>query len=421
MKNPGCLFSTYRMVKITLIILAFAGGLVSITPVYGEEDWDEKVQEARLQLKRDPKNTILYEKLGWAYLERYMHAGNRTDGIRAINVFKRFVKLDSKEARAWYGLGVAYYQTGRVDKSGENFKKSIALNGELFQGQIAMGNYYLNKGLYRKAAGHYQKAGKIQPKNQFVYTNLAQLYMAMGNYDKSIYFADKALDINSANVHSNLVKARVFRLQGENEKSAQILKQVLKENPKNPDAVLAMARNYYDMSDYKRAKSYAMNYNTLDQTKGSGFELLANIYKRTSRIAKMKGNVRVAEDLYYKKLVDGSLEFYGPLSWLNSEHNLDSAKSLEYARKYIKLKETDEALIILAWALYKNREFEKALRTCKKAVKLNSRRAGHWYRLGLIHKALNNTPLAKKAFRRALSLGPKTYHEETKAELFALK
>ena len=76
---------------------------------------------------------------------------------------------------------------------------------------------------------------------------------------------------------------------------------------------------------------------------------------------------------------------------------------------------------ILAWALYKNNEFEKALQTCKKAVKLNPRLADYWYRLGMIHKALNNPGQAKKALRRALTLGPKTYHEEAKAELFSLK
>ena len=410
-----------RTVKYALIVAAFAWGLVPTAPVFGEDDWDAKVQEARRQLKRDSKNPLLYEKLGWAYLERYMHAGKKSDGVRAINVFKRFVKIDSKEASAWYGLGVAYYKTGQTGKSGEYFKKAITLDAELFQGQVAMGNYYLNKGMFRKAASHYQKAGKIQPKNDFVYTNLAQLYLTMGNYKKSLFFADKALDINPNNVHTNLVKARVFRYQGKNQKTGKILKRVLKENSESSDIILEMAQNYYDTGDYKRAKSFALKHNTVNETSGNGFELLANIYKRTGRISKMKGNISVAENLYHRKLVEGAVEFYGALSWLNSEHSLDNARALEYARKYVELKETAEALKILAWALYKNEEFEEALQSCKRAVKLNPWLAEHWYRLGMVQKKLNNTAQAKKAFRKALTMGPKTYHEETKAELFALK
>ena len=410
-----------RPLKYALIVAAFAWGLVPTAPVFGEDIWDEKVQEARRQLKRDSKNPLLYEKLGWAYLERYMRTGNKSDGVRAINVFKRFVKIDDKEASAWYGLGVAYYKTGQTGKSGEYFNKAIELDGELFQGQVAMGNYYLNKGMFRKAASHYQKAGAIQPKNQFVYTNLAQLYLAMGNYKKSIYFADKALDIDPNNVHSNLVKARVFRFRGQNQKTGQILKRVLKENSRNSEVIIEIAQNYYDTGDYKRAKSFALRHNTINETSGNGFELLANIYKRTGRISKMKGNISVAEDLYHKKLVAGAVEFYGALSWLNSEYSLDKARALEYAWKYIKLKETAGSLKILAWALYKNEEFKEALQACKRAVKLNPWLAEHWYRLGMIQKKLNNTVQAKKAFRKALTMGPKTYHEETKAELFALK
>ena len=421
MNIPERLPRVSHIKKYALIISAIALALVSFAPAYGEDDLDAKVQEAHNQIKKDSKNPLMYEKLGWAYLERYMQSSNKSDGIRAINVFKRYVKLDSKQARAWYGLGVAYYKTGRINKSEENFRKAIALDENLFQGQVAMGNYYLNKGMFKKAAGHYQKAGKIEPKNQFVYINLAQLYLTMGNYKKSLFFTDKALDIDPKYVHANLIKARVFRFQGKNEKTTKILKQILVDNPQSPDTILEMAQNYFDSGNYNRAKSYALKYNTLELTEGNGFELLANIYKRTGRKAKVKGNIRVAEDLYQIKLVEGAAEFYGALSWLNSEYSLDKAKSLEYARKYLQLKETAEAFKILAWAFFKNNQFKKALLASKMAVKRNPRLAEHWYRLGMVQKKLNNLPLAKKAFRKALTMGPKTYHEEVKAELFALK
>ena len=150
-------------------------------------------------------------------------------------------------------------------------------------------------------------------------------------------------------------------------------------------------------------------------------ELLANIYKKTGRVSKAKGNIRVAEDLYHTRLVDGAVEYYGALSWLNSEYSLDKARALVYARKYLRLKATAEAFKILSWAFYKNNKLEKALRAGKRAVKLNPRLAEHWYRLGVIQKKLNNIAEAKKSFRRALTMGPKTYHEEVKAELFAFK
>ena len=410
-----------RSILTSIYVLTITGVLVTCTSVYGNDELDQKVNEARLELKRDSKNPLLYEKLGWAFLERYMDSGNKSDGVRAVNVFKRFIKLDSSEARSWYGLGVAYYKTGRINKSGENFKKALSIDKNLFQGQVAMGNYYLNKGQFREAAGHYQKAGKIQPKNQYVYTNFAQLYLTMGNYKKSLSFADKALDINPDSVHTNLVKAQVFRYQGKNAQVKEVLTQVLNDDSDNTEANLQMAQNYFDMGDYKKAKSSVVIYNTMDETAGNGFELLAHIYKRIGRTEKMKGNIRVAEDLYHKKLVDGAVEYYGALSWLYSEYDLDKTKALEYAQKYLKLKETAEAYKIMAWAWFKNRDFEKALLACKKAIKINPKLSEHWYRLGIIQKAKNKIDLAKKAFQRALTMGAKTFHEEVKAELFKLK
>jgi tetratricopeptide (TPR) repeat protein len=407
--------------KVVLFVGAILGVVVASTYVYGNDELDQNVKEARLELKRDSKNPLLYEKLGWAFLERYIDSGNKPDGVRAINVFKRFIKLDSGEARAWYGLGVAYYKTGRINKSGENFKKAISIDKNLFQGQVAMGNYYLNKGQFREAAGHYQKAGKIQPKNEYVYTNFAQLYFTMGNYEKSLSFVEKALEINPDNVHSHLVKANVYRYQRKNSLAQEILTQVLDDNLDNSDANFQMAQNYFDMGDYKKAKSVVIEYNSMDETAGNGFELLAHIYKRLGRTDKMKGNIKVAENLYHKKIINGAVEYYGALSWLYSEYDLDKAKALEYAKKYLKLKETAEAYKIMAWAWYKNRGYDKALLACKKAIKINPKLSEHWYRLGMIQKSKQKIGLAKKAFERALTMGTKTFHEEVKGELFKLK
>jgi superkiller protein 3 len=408
-------------IGIYLLILVIMGASDSVIPAYGKDNFDQKVNETRLELKRDSKNPLLYEKLGWAFLERYMDSGSKSDGVRAVNVFKKFVKLDSGEARAWYGLGVAYYRTGRINKAGENFKKSLSIDENLFQGQVAMGNYYLNKGQFREAAGHYQKAGKIQPKNQYVYTNFAQLYLTMGNYKKSLIFAEKALDINPDNVHTNLVKAGVYRFQGKNAQAKEILTRVLDDNSDNSDANFQMAQNYFDMGDYKKAKTLVIEYISMDETAGNGFELLAHIYKRMGRTDKMKGNIKVAEGLYHKKIVDGAVENFGALSWLNSEYDLDKAKALEYAQKYLKLKQTAEAYKIMAWAWFKNRDYDKALLASKKAVKINPKLSEYWYRMGVIQKAKNNYILAKRAFQKALSMGAKTYHEEIKAEMLKLK
>jgi tetratricopeptide (TPR) repeat protein len=408
-------------IKTSIFVFAIIGGVFLFTPAYGVDDLDKKVNEARRELKKDSRNPQLYEKLGWAFLNRYMDSGRKSDGVRAINVFKKFIKLDSDKATAWYGLGVAYFKTGQINKSGESFKKALSIDDNLFQVQIAMGNYYLNKGQFREAAGHYQKAGRIQPKNQYVYTNFAQLYFTMGNYEKSLSFAEKALDINPESSHTNIVRANVYRFQGKNFRAKEILTQVLDENPDDNDANLQMAQNYFDMGDYKNAKELVVEYNSLDETAGDGFELLAHIYKRTGRTAKMKGNIRVAEELYNKKLIDGAVEYYGDLSWLLSEYDIDRSKALEYAQKYLKLKETAEAYKIMAWAWFKNRDYDKALLACKKAIKINPKLSEYWYRLGMIQKSKSKIGLAKKAFKRALTMGPKTFHDEVKAELFKLK
>lgn len=409
---------TFRLLLAVWIIFA---GLVIAVPGYSQNNLDANVEEARGKVRKDPRNPFNYETLGWAYLQRFMEEGNQADANRAIKVFRKYTKLDPKEPHSWYGLGVAYYQSGRIEESGENFGKALSLDRDYFQARIAMGNYFLNKGMFREASGHYQKAAKLESNNQFVYANLAQLYLGMGKYRKSLSFVDKALDIDDSNVHSNLIKAKVYRLQGNNEEALSILKKLRKENPRHSAAVLELAMTFYDMGDNKRAKTFAMKHNTLNPSSGRGFELLANIYKRTGRKAKAKGNIKLAENLYYNKLVGGAKDFYGSLSWIYSEFGINPNKSIDYAQKYLKFKQTDDALQIHAWALYKNEEYDKALKSLRKAIDLNSRLSGHWYRLGLIYKALNNIALSKKAFKKSLTMGPNTWHEEAKAELFALQ
>lgn len=215
--------------------------------------------------------------------------------------------------------------------------------------------------------------------------------------------------------------ARAYRYLGDLKNSVKISEKVLNIDPNDAFAYSDLAKAYYDSGNYDKAIFYATKFIELNPTSGWGYELLAKVYKKQGSKQSMNHSLQKAEDLYNKRLAEGSTSYYRSLSWLYSYYDLDPEKALKYAKEYIKLTKRVRAYDTLAWAYYKNHMYKKALESLTKTIDINPNNAHFWYRLGVIYKSAGNLDSALQAFSKALTLGPKTYHGEAKEELSRMK
>ena len=124
---------------------------------------------------------------GRGYLQEYEKPENID---YAISAFNQALKIDPNYAPAYAGLGNAYWTGFRqfnkgpewVTKASENCQKALALNPNLVQGHVCLGNVLNGTGKYQEAAEQFQQALNAGAHSEEVWRGLADAYTNVGNF-----------------------------------------------------------------------------------------------------------------------------------------------------------------------------------------------------------------------------------------------
>lgn len=159
------------------------------------------------QLKTDPNNFEIYEKLGEAYFNAdrfeaasiayskalslgsrgqtpllfrgisYLSLGNSE---KAIADFDKVLAMDKSDSVAYCNRGIAYSDIGLHENAIEDFSKSIALNGQDAYSFMHRGIEYCTLGVYDKAVNDLTKAIELDPSESEAYEHRAIAYKQLG-------------------------------------------------------------------------------------------------------------------------------------------------------------------------------------------------------------------------------------------------
>jgi serine/threonine-protein kinase len=127
--------------------------------------------------------------VGRGYLQSY----DKAESIEmAIRVFEQAVQTDPTYARAWAGLGDAYwkkYEKTReaewVEKARENCERAVVLDRDLSAARICLGTLADGAGEYEKAAGEFDRALRAEPTNDDAYRGLARAQQHLGKLEEA--------------------------------------------------------------------------------------------------------------------------------------------------------------------------------------------------------------------------------------------
>jgi len=94
------------------------------------------------------------------------------DYKKAIQIFNRIIDLDPKNYRAYYNLGIAYFELKEKKKSLKMFKKALKIKSEYKFAIYNIGLVYESQNKLKKALKYYEKALLIDEK--FSYASIAR-------------------------------------------------------------------------------------------------------------------------------------------------------------------------------------------------------------------------------------------------------
>jgi rhomboid protease GluP len=153
------------------------------------KQFDKSIAELRRALLLDPKNESIAYEVGAVYVDAeqndnakqefdrmlstnpksaYAHYGkgliayDEGDSQTAINEFSGAVELDPKFTQTYYFIGAAQAKLAKYDDAIESMKKSVRLNGDNADTELALADLYRTKGMAKEAQEAMAKAAKLK-------------------------------------------------------------------------------------------------------------------------------------------------------------------------------------------------------------------------------------------------------------------
>jgi tetratricopeptide (TPR) repeat protein len=121
-----------------------------------QKDYVQAIRYFQTALKKDRKNSVLYNKLGLAELKNNDLNAARSD-------FQKAVKRNSKYAEAVNNLGAVDYMKKDFGAAAKNFKKAVALDETRPTFHVNLGAAWFSQKKLERAMAEYTRALELDP------------------------------------------------------------------------------------------------------------------------------------------------------------------------------------------------------------------------------------------------------------------
>ena len=201
--------------KITSLILTEENKISIAEELFVQEDKEEKdsdyVWEAYQKAlyfmdKKEYGKALPYLEIAiktdisslkaWAYFQIGYCYGELKSYTKAIEAFKRAIRIDSNDAISHYNMGLAYLGLNNHIKAIEAYKQAIRLDPDYVAAYYNMGCCYEEIDSYSKAIEAYRQVIRLDPTHVRTYNNLGIIYAKQGFHEDSIEVFKQAIRIN---------------------------------------------------------------------------------------------------------------------------------------------------------------------------------------------------------------------------------
>ena len=147
-------------------------------------------------------NHPIYEKTAEEYTEKGNNNYHKSEFEKAIEAYKKAIKIDPDSDGAHHNIGLAYDNLGKFEKAIEAYKKAIKINPNNDGAYFGMGLAYYNLDKFEEAIEAYKKAIEISPNSDVAYDGMGLAYLKLGKFKETMEAYKKAIDLNPALIHS---------------------------------------------------------------------------------------------------------------------------------------------------------------------------------------------------------------------------
>jgi len=249
----GCLTI---IVLFSMVMPVFAVSYQAYRTLGEEQIKDETYEDALKSLQKayriNPKDVRTIDLIGIAYME----SGSLQ---RAMIRFKKTVMLEPGYFIGFYHMGKLYEKMKNAkEKAVHMYKKAISLNQDFAPAHESLGEIYFEDGSFKKAKIHFEILSKMYPDNTYYMGKLVKCFVNGKNHEKAISVLQILLLKKPAEAKLLNLLAYSLAKQGHLERARKHLRKALELSPtfveamcnlgevESMDGNLENAINYYE-------------------------------------------------------------------------------------------------------------------------------------------------------------------------------
>ena len=378
-------------------------------------DYKKTIQSLEKSVELNPSINNL-KILGW-YLTSL---GDK----RAIEIWKRILKKDSKNCIAYVYLAMEAEKAGNKNKANELFKKAEKYANSLEE-FYELGGIYKRNNYFQKALTFYLKCEEMEYKTHSkLYSEITYCYLKLGEFNKTILYASKALHVDPNNDYAKYTLLQCTEAQI----NTSLLNDLLEKYPETCLSYILCAQNYKN-NDYTKVneflskaiqlkpstfemyyighlfhfiKHYEKAITTYTECEKSGYPYLSDLYGNTAICHFAIDNPKSALQYSVKSL---ELDFNNDyVKDMLLDYTKFKEASADFYRFLMKNPRTPLAIIINAQEAIRRKNISKARKLAAEALRLNPSLIELFY-IADIYYDLENIRKALEIFHECEKLG----------------
>lgn len=367
---------------------------------------EELVARLRQSVQADPENAAAYAQLGLALLQQVRETADPALYAQAESALQEALKRDPRQLDALIGQGLlalARHDFGGALGWGQRAYELMPYRAEalgiIVDAQIELGRY-------EAAVESAQAMVDLRP-DIASYSRVSYIREIHGDTAGAITAMQAAVDAGppgaEATAWASVQLGHLYFNDGDLSAAEASYQEALVQRPDYPFARAGLARIWTARGNAQSAID-ALEELTARLPLPEFLITLGQLYEAAGQIEQAERQydlVRVIQQLNADAGMDVDLE----LALFEADHG-DPAAALETARSAYERRPTIFAADALAWAHYRNGDFDQATRRIDEALRLGTRSAPLFYHAGMIRAAQGDDAAAADYLSRALALNP---------------
>lgn len=302
-----------------------------------------KTEQQALQSK-PTANSEAYD----TYLRASEYSNFDTDEKKlriAEQMFLKAVALDGNFAAAYAGLSTVqsdlhwfYFERSEQNLASarRNAEKALALNPNLPEAHVAMGNYYYHGKLeYEPALREYNVAIKLQPNNADAFSGIGFVLRRQGKMQEALVSLKRALELDPRNFQAAVQTALTFSLLGEYGQAVKTFDRAISLTPDDPFAYGYKALSYL-LKDADAYTAHGIIESALQRKIGVSAPFLRYLLtwcdviegKYPEALKHLSGISKMDDQFYYLPVSIIRAQVYGLMKNAAAKENYQAARQL---------------------------------------------------------------------------------------------